>query len=75
LSCPKIHVIADRDEINVSMNDGTKIKAGWSASTRRPPCGAEVKAVKPLVAVKFGDSDNLRSRWVIRSAIRQLAAR
>ena len=30
------HVIADADEINVIMNDGTKIKASWSASTRRP---------------------------------------
>ena len=30
------HVIADADEINVIMNDGTKIRPSWSGSTRRP---------------------------------------
>ena len=30
------HVIADADEINIIMNDGSKFKASWSASTRRP---------------------------------------
>ena len=30
------HVIADADEINVILNDGTKLKASWSARTPRP---------------------------------------
>jgi serine protease Do len=62
------HVIADADEINIIMNDGTKIKAelvGVDKKTDlavlrfKPPA-------KPLVAVKFGDSDKLRlGEWVI----------
>src|SRR6266850_2047476 len=62
------HVIADADEINIIMNDGTKIKAelvGVDKKTDlavlkfKPPS-------KPLVAVKFGDSDKLRlGEWVI----------
>src|SRR5882757_2740474 len=62
------HVIADADEINIIMNDGTKIKAelvGVDKKTDlavlkfKPPS-------RPLVAVKFGDSDKLRlGEWVI----------
>src|SRR6266576_2337031 len=61
------HVIADADEINVIMNDGTKIKAdlvGVDKKTDRAVL--KFKPVKPLVAVKFGDSDKLRlGEWVI----------
>jgi serine protease Do len=46
------HVIADADEINVILNDGTKL--------------LRVHADHPLKAVAFGDSDKLRlGEWVI----------
>lgn len=62
------HVIADADEINVILNDGTKIPAeivGRDKKTDlallkfKPP-------EKPLLAVKFGDSDTMRiGEWVV----------
>jgi serine protease Do len=61
------HVIADADEINVILNDGSTLKAeivGRDAKTDLALL--RVKPVKPLKAVKFGDSDKLRlGEWVI----------
>jgi serine protease Do len=61
------HVIADADEINVIMNDGTKIKAELVGVDKKTDLAVlKFKPVKPLVAVKFGDSDKLRlGEWVI----------
>src|ERR1700694_5447209 len=61
------HVIADADEINVIMNDGTKIKAELVGVDKKTDLALlKFKPVKPLVAVKFGDSDKLRlGEWVI----------
>src|SRR2546429_2242605 len=61
------HVIADADEINVIMNDGTKIKAELVGVDKKTDIAVlKFKPVKPLVAVKFGDSDRLRlGEWVI----------
>jgi serine protease Do len=62
------HVIADADEVNIILNDGTKIPAeivGRDKKTDlallkfKPP-------EKPLKAVQFGDSEGLRlGEWVI----------
>src|SRR6202140_3639738 len=61
------HVIADADEINVLMNDGTKIKAELVGVDKKTDLAVlKFKPVKPLVAVKFGDSDKLRlGEWGI----------
>src|SRR6195952_2200392 len=61
------HVIADADEINVIMNDGTKIKAELIGVDKKTDLAVlKFKPAKPLVAVKFGDSDKLRlGEWVI----------
>ena len=61
------HVIADADEINVIMNDGTKIKAELVGVDKKTDIAVlKFKPVKPLIAVKFGDSDKLRlGEWVI----------
>jgi serine protease Do len=61
------HVIADADEINVIMNDGTKIRAELVGVDKKTDLAVlKFKPVKPLVAVKFGDSDKLRlGEWVI----------
>src|SRR6184192_1687750 len=61
------HVIADADEINVIMNDGSKIKAELVGVDKKTDLAVlKFKPVKPLVAVKFGDSDKLRlGEWVI----------
>jgi len=61
------HVIADADEINVIMNDGTKIKAEIVGVDKKTDLAVlKFKAPKELVAVKFGDSDKLRlGDWVI----------
>jgi serine protease Do len=61
------HVIADADEINVIMNDGTKIKATLIGVDKKTDLAVlKFTPVKPLVAVKFGDSDKLRlGEWVI----------
>jgi serine protease Do len=61
------HVIADADEINVIMNDGTKIKAELVGVDKKTDLAVlKFKPPKPLVAVKFGDSDKMRlGEWVI----------
>jgi serine protease Do len=61
------HVIADADEINVIMNDGSKIRAELVGVDKKTDLAVlKFKPVKPLVAVKFGDSDKLRlGEWVI----------
>jgi serine protease Do len=61
------HVIADADEINVIMNDGTKIKAELVGVDKKTDLAVlKFKPAKPLTAVKFGDSDKLRlGEWVI----------
>ncbi|HEV7602806.1 MAG TPA: Do family serine endopeptidase [Bradyrhizobium sp.] len=62
------HVIADADEINIVMNDGTKIKATLVGVDKKTDLAVLkfTPPAKPLVAVKFGDSDKLRlGEWVI----------
>ena len=61
------HVIADADEINVIMNDGTKIKADIVGIDKKTDLAVlKFKPPKPLTAVKFGDSDKLRlGDWVV----------
>src|SRR6476620_4521540 len=61
------HVIADADEINVILNDGTKIKADLVGVDKKTDLAVlRFKPTRPLVAVKFGDSDKLRlGDWVI----------
>ena len=61
------HVIADADEINIIMNDGTKIKAELVGVDKKTDLAVlKFKPASPLTAVKFGDSDKLRlGEWVI----------
>ena len=61
------HVISDADEISVILNDGTKLKAELvGKDTKSDIALLRVHSDKPLHAVKFGDSDNLRlGEWVI----------
>src|SRR6476469_2192623 len=62
------HVIADADEINIIMNDGTKIRASLVGVDQKTDLAVLkfTPPAKPLVAVKFGDSDKLRlGEWVI----------
>ena len=61
------HVIADADEINVILNDGTTLKAEIiGRDTKTDLAVLKVTPAKPLKAVKFGDSDKLRlGEWVI----------
>jgi len=62
------HVIADADEINIIMNDGTKIRATLVGVDKKTDLAVLkfTPPAKPLVAVKFGDSDKLRlGEWVI----------
>ena len=61
------HVIADADEINVIMNDGTKIKAELVGVDKKTDLAVlKFKPPRELTAVKFGDSDKLRlGEWVI----------
>jgi serine protease Do len=63
------HVIADADEINVILNDGTKIKAEVIGKDKKSDL-AVLKFTPPpekkITAVKFGNSENLRlGEWVI----------
>ncbi len=62
------HVIADADEINVILNDGSKIPAQLVGKDKKSDL-AVLKFTPPekkLTAVKFGDSDKLRlGEWVI----------
>jgi serine protease Do len=61
------HVITDADEINVILNDGTKLKATLvGKDTKSDLALLRVHSDKPIKAVKFGDSDKLRlGEWVI----------
>src|SRR5947208_10562508 len=61
------HVIADADEVNVIMNDGTKIKAEIVGIDKKTDLAVlKFTPPRPLVAVKFGDSDKLRlGDWVV----------
>jgi serine protease Do len=61
------HVIADADEINVILNDGTKLPAELvGKDTKADLALLRVHYDKPLKAVAFGDSDKLRlGEWVI----------
>jgi serine protease Do len=61
------HVIADADEINVILNDGTKLPAQLVGKDSKSDLALlRVHADKPLKSVPFGDSDKLRlGEWVI----------
>ncbi len=61
------HVIADADEINVILNDGTKLPAQLVGKDSKADLALlRVKTDHPLKAVAFGDSDKLRlGEWVI----------
>ena len=61
------HVIADADEINVIMNDGTKIRAEIVGIDKKTDLAVlKFKPPRALTAVKFGDSDKLRlGDWVV----------
>jgi serine protease Do len=61
------HVIADADEVDVILNDGTKLKAEIvGRDTKTDLALLKVTPSKPLRSVKFGDSDKLRlGEWVI----------
>jgi len=61
------HVIADADEVNVILNDGTTLKATIvGRDTKTDLALLKVTTDHPLKAVKFGDSDKLRlGQWVI----------
>ena len=61
------HVIADADEVNVILNDGTTLKAEVVGRDQRTDLALlRVKPTRPLKAVKFGDSEKLRlGEWVI----------
>jgi serine protease Do len=61
------HVIADADEINVILNDGTKLPAQLVGKDSKADLALlRVKADHPLKSVAFGDSDKLRlGEWVI----------
>ena len=61
------HVIADADEINVILNDGSKLTAELVGKDSKSDLAVlRVRSEKPLKAVKFGDSDKLRlGEWVI----------
>jgi serine protease Do len=61
------HVIADADEINVILNDGTKLPAQLVGKDSKSDLALlRVHSDKPLKAVQFGDSEKLRlGEWVI----------
>lgn len=61
------HVIADADEINVILNDGSKYRAEVMGRDKKTDLAVlKFKPDKPLTAVKFGDSDRLRlGEWVV----------
>src|SRR5450631_820154 len=61
------HVISDADEISVILNDGSILKAEIvGRDTKTDLAVLKFKPLKPLIAVKFGDSDKLRlGEWVI----------
>ncbi len=61
------HVISDADEVNVILNDGTRLKAEIIGRDQKIDLALlRVKPDRPLKAVQFGDSDKLRiGEWVI----------
>jgi serine protease Do len=61
------HVIADADEINVILNDGTKLPAQLVGKDSKADLALlRVHADHPLKSVAFGDSDKLRlGEWVV----------
>jgi len=61
------HVIADADEVDVILNDGTTMRATViGRDTKTDLALLKVNPKKPLKAVKFGDSSKLRlGEWVI----------
>src|SRR6202040_461728 len=61
------HVIADADEINVILNDGSKLPAQLVGKDSKSDLAMlRVKTDKTLKAGKFGDSDKLRfGEWVV----------
>ncbi len=61
------HVIADADEVNVILNDGTKLRAEILGRDKKTDLAVlKVKSERTLPSVKFGDSDTLRlGEWVI----------
>lgn len=61
------HVIAEADEVFANFNDGTKLKAEIvGRDTKTDIAVLRVKPEKPLVAVRFGDSDAIRvGDWVM----------
>jgi serine protease Do len=61
------HVISEADEITVILNDGSRLKAELIGKDQKTDIALlKVKPDKPLKAVKFGDSEQLRlGEWVI----------
>jgi len=61
------HVISEADEINVILNDGSKLKAELIGKDQKTDIALlRVKPDRPLKAVKFGDSEKLRlGEWVV----------
>jgi len=61
------HVVGDADEISVIFQDNTRLPATIIGRDPKTDLALlKVKPSKPLVAVNFGDSDNLRvGDWVI----------
>jgi serine protease Do len=61
------HVISEADEVNVILNDGSRLKAEIIGRDQKTDLALlRVKPEKPLKAVKFGDSEKLRlGEWVI----------
>jgi serine protease Do len=61
------HVIADADEITVTLQDDTSFKAEVvGRDTKVDLALLRIKPTKPLAAVKFGDSDGTRvGDWVL----------
>ena len=61
------HVISEADEVNVILNDGSRLKAEIIGRDQKTDLALlRVKPDKPLKAVKFGDSEKMRlGEWVI----------
>jgi serine protease Do len=61
------HVIGDANEINVIFSDGTRLKAEIVGKDSKVDLAVlRVKSDKPLPAVSFGNSENLRpGDWVL----------
>ena len=61
------HVIEGADEITANFNDGSKLKATVIGRDEKTDIAVlKVEPTKPLVAMKFGDSDVLRvGDWVM----------